>query len=169
MNNLFPSKGAVMNLKRMFFGMAFALYLITGTGQNVQAKDWQWQRVPGTNAMFDTARITSISSSILRVWTKEILDKKVIDEYHKNEPRYFSDYSYSIILNQIDCKEQLKGWVSWTDYDSSGGSISFINRTDSEIKMIPVISGSSGALLMKAACKYAKKAPKKKKRGSLVP
>jgi len=70
----------------MFLGMMLALYLIIGMGQNVQAKDWNWQRIPGTNTMFDTARITSISSSILRVWTKEILDKKVIDEYHKGEP-----------------------------------------------------------------------------------
>jgi len=158
-----------MNLKRMFLGMMLALYLIIGMGQNIQAKDWNWQRIPGTNTMFDTARITSISSSILRVWTKEILDKKVIDEYHKGEQGYFSDYSYSVILNQIDCKERLKGWVSWTDYNSNGGSISFINRMDSEIKMTPVVPGSSGARLIQAVCKYANKAPKKKKRGRLVP
>jgi len=151
-------KGNVMNLKRLFLYMC-AVCLFLCVGSTVFAADWR----PAGDTEFDASRITRISPSVIHVWERSKLPKEIVDNFQKDRIGDYSDYSHTIALEQIDCKNQATGVIMGVDY-SSHGDVIFQTGKFKNINMEQTVPNSRGEYSVQEICNYVNKVSKKKKK-----
>jgi len=127
--------------------------------------DAEWR--PVDHSEFDAARITHISSSVVRVLERTVLPEEVLKKLRKDKAHDYSDYSYTINCKRINCRKRTIGGAGSTDYNSRGCVIQYFDETNvniNDIQMLPAARSSRNEALLKTVCDYVNKPSRKKKR-----
>jgi len=147
-----------MSLKRLL-PVLLALGLFLGALRPVCAAQWR----PAGNSEFDSAGITHLSPSVIRVWGKTVYDEAVLKDLQgKNPGRDYSAYSHTVQLSQVYCEQGTIGKVSSTDYNARGEGIA-TERFETDafedygIKMEKPAPGSQSEAFVRVVCDHVRR------------
>lgn len=148
-----------MSLKRLL-PVLLTLGLFLGALRPVCAAQWR----PAGDSEFDSAGITRLSPSVIRVWEKTVYGEAVLKDLQgKNPGRDYSAYAHTVQLSQVYCEQGTIGQVSSTDYTARGEAIA-TERFETDgfedygIKMEKPAPGSQREAFVRTVCEYLRRA-----------
>jgi hypothetical protein len=137
--------------------LVIAMFLLF---QAVPAVSADWVPLNGDEFYYyDSSRVTVDKSGITHVWVKNTYSEKDLKKAIAiDTSKDYSEYMYTIVHQQIDCKSQTLGAEGVYDYAKDG---SIIDSVYGGVKLYPIVPESYGERLVTTVCKAV---PKKKKR-----
>lgn len=129
----------------------------------------EWVSIEGSSEQFDKTSIKiDKTTGIIKVWKKYVLSGDVVKKLEKDllrdeNPIDYSNYSYSIELNGVNCKDETLVTISGTTYNNNGSAIFSYKAEEQKLQFSPVTPESVGELFLQTVCNFVAKDKQKKK------
>jgi hypothetical protein len=151
-------KGIGMKKVHSVIVLSFLIILLLLTSVN-GAEDWVKYSVDkeGNAYSYNKITIKHRTENVVEVWEKVVFSNAGKEKYVQNLKNMgwwmegWDKFSYSVFLNEIDCKKEMSRILSGTDYDANGSPLK--NISSDELKeWIDIVSDSMMDTLRKEVC-----------------